>query len=79
MNQQDYLERIRKRELRTAYREKRLDYEQGKREWKREKKQTENGLTARFPECFGKTIKKRANRRKNPGRKLFLICIHTSP
>ena len=38
MKQDDWLERIRKREIRTEYRNKRLEYESRKRICKKEKK-----------------------------------------
>jgi len=72
MNQQDYLERIRKRELRTAYREKRLDYEQGKREWKREKKANRKRINDAVPEVFREDNKKAGKPEKKPGAETFL-------
>jgi len=72
MNQQEYLERIRKRELRTAYREKRLDYEQGKRECKQEKKANQKRVNDAVPGVFQEDNKKAGKPEKKPGAETFI-------
>jgi len=72
MNQQDYLERIHKRELRAAYRKKRLDYEQEKREWKRQKKANRKQINDAVPRVFREDNKKTGKPEKKPVAKTFI-------
>jgi hypothetical protein len=72
MNQQDYQERIRKREQRAAYREKLLNHEQEKREWKQEREAYLKRINEAIPKVFREDNKKTRKHEKKPGAEIFI-------
>jgi len=72
MDQKDYLERIRKREQRAAYREKRLNHEQEKREWERKKQAHRERINNAVPGVLREDNKKTDKPEKKPGAETFI-------
>jgi hypothetical protein len=72
MNQQDDQERIRKREQRAAYREKRLNHEHEKREWKQEIEAYRKKVNDTVTELLREDNKKARKSEKKPGAETFI-------
>jgi hypothetical protein len=79
MNQQDNIERIRKRELRALYRTKRMEQEQAARKMKAESMSKEARINERAIEALREDNKKSGKPDKKPGQEKFLEAYSYIP